>query len=402
MKTDENLFGWVERHKNEDPMRLRLKYGHEYSYAILQVESRRKYASKLGEVLGRLPRFVFPTALAGEQSTSWRLAKFHASLINPGDRVIDLTAGLGIDALAMSDRGAHVTAVERDPVIAEALRANYASVPQIDIVESDCREYIRRFIDSGGDPFDTAFIDPARRGADGSRVYALDECEPDVVQMMPDLLGIARTVIIKASPMLDITHTLRLLPETERVITLGTPTECKELVIICTRNAETIRIEAVTIRAAGESSFSFTPEEETAATPAYAVPKEGEYVYDPYPSVMKCGAMRLLGARFGMSKLHANTHLWTSPREIPDFPGHSFIVTEVLPYASKNIKRYASRHPRVSITTRNFDPQAHALKAKLGVADGDRKRLFAVTAYDGSKLLVTCSPVSDTTNSSAL
>ncbi len=377
---------WITEHLNDDTSRLRLKYGHEHADDILQIECRRKYAAKLGEVISLLPDFRFPTALSGEQSTSWALARFHASLLEPGRSVVDLTAGLGIDAFAMSRRGLSVTAVERDPAVAQALRDNYGSLPGFTVVEADCRDFLR----DCDRHFDYAFIDPARRSADGGRVYALADCEPDVTAMLPRLREICAELVVKASPMLDITHTLAALPDTRRMIVLGTTTECKELDSICHFGhapASEPFIEAVTIGPGVDSRFTFRRSEETAATASYAMPRVGQYIYEPYPAVMKSGAMKLLSARYGLSKFHANTHLWFGEAGIADFPGRAFEITEILPYASKHIKRYRRSHPQVSVTTRNFPVGADALRAKLAVREGGSERLFAVTTPD--PLLIT-------------
>lgn len=385
---------WIISHINDDPARLRLKYGAEHARDILQIECRRKYAAKLGPVLEQLPDFEFPTALSGEQSTSWPLAQWHASLVRkPDATVVDLTAGLGIDAYAMACRGCRVTAVERDPEVAAALSRNYAGVAGFEAVCADCREYVR----TCGRHFDVIFIDPARRDAAGRRVFALDGCEPDVTAMLPDLRRICDTLIVKASPMLDVAHTLRLMPDAHQVIALGTTTECKELDVVCRFDVpapEQPLIRAVTVNAGGVvSDFAFTRADEAAAEPRYGVPRPGDYVYDPYPAVMKAGALKLPGCLNGLSKLHANTHLWFGPQELTDFPGHRFRVVEVLPYASKHIKRYAAAHPRVNVTARNFDVVADALRRKLGVTDASDQRLFAVTGPDGAKYLITCENV---------
>lgn len=390
-----DFYEWIDAHKDADPATLRLKYGKERAFEILQIECRKKYAAKLHETLARDPRFIFPTALAGEQSTSDRLAAFHASLIKPGMKVADLTAGLGIDAMAMARKAGpdgHVTAVERDENVADALRHNADSLPCVEVIQSDCRTLLDVWAREGM-VYDCIFIDPARRAADGSRVYALDDCEPDVVAMMPLLKTVARRIIIKASPMLDITHTTGRLDNVERVIVLGSATECKELDIVCgTKAAETEpAIEAVTLARGVDSRFTFTRAEDAAATPVFGVPRAGEYIFDPYPAVMKAAPFRLLGARYGLSKLAANTQLWYGPAPAEGFPGRAYKIEEVLPYMSKHIKRYASRYPRVSVTARNFDMTADALRAKLRVSDGPA-RLFAATAADGTRYLITCSP----------
>lgn len=387
-------FEWVGEHISDDPARLRLKYGRERARDILQIEMRRKHSAKFAETLRENPEFVFPTALSAEQATSNRLAGFHATLIEDGDRVADLTAGLGIDAASLARRAELVVAIERNEELAKALLANYSSRSNIRTVCGDCREVVKQWLEEGV-RFDALFIDPARRDTAGGRVFALRGCEPDVVEMLPDLMQIAPKLIIKASPMLDITHSIgELSPWVAEVISLGTTTECKELDFICRNpnDAEEPIIRAVTISAGGIEGFEFKRSQEVAAAVRFGVPKAGDYVYDPYPSVMKAAPAKLIGERYNLVKLGSNTHLWFSSELVDDFPGQIFKAEEVLPYMSKHIKRYSSRYPRVSVTARNFDISAEALKAKLKTQDGPL-RLFAVNAFDGRKLLITCKPI---------
>lgn len=393
MELHDDFFSWIEGHRTDDPARLRLKYGKERAAEILQIECRRKYAVKLAATLKSNHEFIFPTALSGEQSTSDRLAAYHAGLIEPGWRVADLTAGLGVDAMALARAAAGVTAVEIDPAVADALRHNAASAGNLTVVCADCREFCGQTV-AEGKRFDAVFIDPARRDYSGGRVHALADCRPDVVAMLPLLRKMTRRLIVKASPMLDITHTLGELPGTGRVIALGTPTECKELDIIIDFDESTDPlIEAVTLGADGaEWTFALRRSDENGASVSYGAPHEGAYIYEPFPAVMKTGAMKLLAERFGLTKLAPNTHAWWSDDLVEAFPGHIFKVTEVLPYASKHIKRYASRHPRVGVTARNFDVGADALRAKLGVREGP-SRLFALTDHRGNRLLVTTEPL---------
>lgn len=394
MTIPSDFFQWIDAHASDDPSKLRLKYGRERAGEILQIECRRKYASKLGQTLKDDPEFIFPTALSGEQSTSDRLAAFHASLLGSSLRVVDLTAGLGIDAMAMARHvgaAGHVIAVERDEAVADALRHNARNLTNLEVINSDCRTLLDVWAQEGM-KFDCVFVDPARRDNAGGRVYALDQCEPDVVAMLPLLATVTRRLIIKASPMLDIAHTLSLLPQAVRVVVLGTTTECKELDVECVFGLDKYpepKIEAVTIGTGLHSRFTFTRSDEASAEVDYAMPVAGQYILEPYPAVMKAAPFRMLAATFGLAKPAPNTQLWSAPAVPAGFPGRAYEVEEVLPYMSKHIKRYASRYPRVSVTTRNFDPGADALRAKLGVKDGPR-RMFAVTDAHGNKYLITC------------
>lgn len=381
-------FEWISAHAADDPSRLRLKYGKTHSFEILQIECRHKYAAKLASTLAEIPEFVFPTALSAEQSTSDRLAAYHASLVPAGASVADLTAGLGVDASAMARR-ASVVAVERQEDLVDAMRHNYASIKSLKPVHADCRDFVAQAV-ADNKHFDVIFIDPARRGSDGQRLFALADCEPSVLDMMPSLKKICSRLVIKASPMLDIAHTMAEVPEATEIISLGTPTECKELDIICdfAHTVDSPKISAVTIGADFESVFTFTRAEEASAEVNYGTPRVGDFIFDPYPAVMKAGAFRLMSAKFDTLKLDANTQLWFSSELRPDFPGRSFEVIEILPYASKHIKRYAARYPRVGVTARNFDMTADALRAKLGVREGS-DRLFAASKASGRYLITT-------------
>lgn len=387
--TTDDFWLWVEAHAGDDPSRLRLKYGSAREDEIRQIECRRKYARKLAYTLGACQRFYFPTALSGEQSTSDRLAAYHASLVIEGGTAADLTSGLGVDALHIARVASHVTAVERDMAVAEALGLNAVEmgVGNIDVICGDCREYI-----AVGKSVDTAFIDPARRAADGGRVYALDMCEPDIVAMLPQLERFCRRLVVKMSPMLDISHTLGLLPAGTRMLVLGTATECKELIAVTDFDGKAddeVTHSAVTLLPDGrEVVFGFSAHKEAVAEVRYDEPEVGGYLYEPYPAAMKAGAAKLLGARFGLSKFHQNTHLYHSLELVSDFPGDVFRIVEVLPFQSKHIKRLRSRWPKISVTTRNFGITADALRARLAVKDGGEARLFAVTAVDGERLMV--------------
>lgn len=395
MNTD--FFEWIEAHASDPTDKLRLKYGRERAFEILQIECRRKYAAKLAQTLAADSQFVFPTALSGEQCTSDALAAVHADMLSTGMSVIDLTSGLGIDAMAFARRVGElgsVVAVERDTEVADALRHNARNLPNLSVVCDDCRNYIQQLA-AEGRHFDAVFIDPARRAADGGRVFALDQCEPDVVAMLPVIKKIAKQLIIKASPMLDITHTLSLLPDACEGTVLGTTVECKELDVVCdftTPAPASPIIKAVTVGTNLYSVYEFTRAQESQAQPVFGLPVVGGYVYDPYPAVMKAAPFKLLCAN-GIKSLAANTHLWCSDSLVPDFPGKAWRVDEILPYMSKHIKRYASRFPKVSVTARNFDMTSDALRSKLGVKDGPALRLFAVTAYNSQKLLITCNEV---------
>lgn len=406
------LFEWVRAHIADNPMTLRLKYsqcddGYDYDAAITQIECRRKFGKKLAATLNAFPDFYFPSVLSGEQATADIVAGFHSSLIAPDDTLVDLTAGLGIDALHSARTASRVVAVELDKARADALEYNAEGmgVVNLKVVCEDCNAFIDSCIvevDAPSvRPFATAFIDPARRASDGSRVFALSDCEPDVVSMMPRLSKFCNRLIIKASPMLDISHTIaELTPHPTEIMAVGKHTECKELLIVVDfeneTNADSTLIKAVTLHSDGSvSTFAFTQQQErgAAAPPVVEELSEGSFICEPNPMLMKTGAFRLVAERFNLSVFHANTRIFFAGSIPEDFPGTVWRVVKVLPYASRVIKRFASEYPVINVAVRNFGMSADALRAKLGVRDGGPLRLYGFTDAQHHKILAVTEPV---------
>ncbi len=383
-------------------MGLRLKYagkniGFDVDAAITQIECRKKFSRKLAATLSCFRGFYFPSILAGEQSTSDVLARFHSSLVNPGSCVADFTCGLGIDAIHMAKVASEVVAVDMNPAITEALKYNVKGLGlgNIHVVTDDCINYLDWCIDRER-IFDVVFIDPARRAEDGSRIYALTQCRPDVVEMIPKLARICRRLVIKASPMLDIYGTIEILPWIpSAIVSLGTTTECKELDIVIDFDSErqdTV-IKAVTMMSDGQSyEFSFTRLQEAEAQfPAIVdTLEDGDYIYEPFPSLMKTGAIKLIAKTFGLNIFSANTRLLYSSEKKENFQGNIYKVECVFPYASKVLKRFAKQYPRCEVAVRNFGISAEELRKKLAVKDGGDRRVYGITDFKGNKILAVC------------
>lgn len=383
---DKEMLEWVETHINDDPIKLRLKYSGKLPWldmALLQIECRRKARKKLPDTL-KCKDFIFPTLLSEEQCTSDMLAEFHASLIDEGTTVADLTGGLGIDTFHIAARASAVTVTEQNPVVAEALRHNAKALGKgnVEVINDDCGN----FLDSTDRHYDIMFIDPARRGAAGERVYRLSDCSPDVTAQLPLIAKKSGRLILKASPMLDITQVLRELPATTDLYVVGTATECKEMVADISFDAEkkTPEIHLWT----PEKRFTFTQEEESEATANYDLPAAGGYLYEPGATLMKAAPYKLLSQRFGVSKLHHNTHLYYSPSLIDGFPGEAWHIDRVAEFSSGELKRLAKEYPRINVAVRNFDYTADWLRKKLKVKDGDDRRLIGTTLCDGSKAML--------------
>ena len=351
---------------------------------FLQQECRRRAAKKLAATLS-FSDFRFPTSLSAEQCTGDELAELHAAMVSEGARVVDLTCGLGIDAFHIARRASRVVAVEIDPTVAKAIEPNAATLGLNNIygVNADCADWIRNC----SEQFDFAFIDPARRGANGQRLFSLRDCKPDVIELLPEIKRIAPNIIIKMSPMLDINAVLRELPQTRRLHILGTTAECKELVAEVT-DGFTGEPEIV-VQTVGKPTLRFLRSKLPSVASFVEEIKPGDTIGEPWPAIMKAMAWGTLsGTRF-----HPDTHLWLNPDA--DFPGKTYIVSRIEDFSSANIKRLAKEKIYASVAVKNLPITAAELSKRLKVRESSTTRLMATTIFPSKRYFLFLNPTKE-------
>lgn len=345
--------------------------------AILQAELRERAASKLPLTLS-CSEFRFPTALSAEQATGDHLAALHADLVEPGSSVLDMTCGLGIDAFHIARRASSVTAIDIDSRCAEAVNMN-ARALGLDNVEGICADSTEwlRMTDR---KFDVIFIDPARRGRDGRRLFALADCSPNVVELLPLLRERAGRVIVKASPMLDISRMRAELGADADIIVYGESNECKELTAVIPGSGLTRVID-------GESpEFSFSPENEAAAEICFAEPEAGQWLHEPSAAMLKSGAFRLMSERFGLSALAPDTHLYVGDAPSEGFPGEIRPIVKVVEWGKRAGRELGCDAADVAV--RNFVMSAEELRKRLGIRRGGDGNVRIIGARSRSRKLL--------------
>jgi len=384
---NDEFISWVSKHLNHDPAELSLRFHGKMPWieeAVMQVKCRRKTRKKLDKEL-ECPSFYFPTTLSAEQCTGDKLAEFHASLIDDGNTVLDLTCGLGIDSLHFAAKAKSVTSIDRNPPLCDALRHNASALGfhNVTVVNADCCE----FLNESDNSYDVVFIDPARRSTDGQRLYGLHDCAPDVVHLLPSIKKHCRKLIIKASPMLDLSQIMRELPDARDIYVTGNDTECKEVVIVIDFNL-TDESEPVIHALSASYDFAFKRSEENSAEAVFSGPPTSGYIYEPNPEIMKAAPFKLLSRIFGINKISPNTHLYWSESRVDGFPGNALRIIKNIDYTSSNIKRFAKEFPEIRVTARNFGITADQLRKKLKVKDGGKFRLFAISSASNKKTMI--------------
>ena len=255
----------------------RNKYKHlsdaEWHWFLQQIEGRERTADKL-PTFASIPDWWYPVRLSCEQCSSELTARYKASLLSPlalgegkEERLLDLTGGYGVDTYFLSEQFTHTDYVEQNEELCRIAAHNFANKP-IAIHHSTAED----FLASAGQ-YDLIFLDPARRDSHGSKVFRLEDCTPNVVELLPTLLAHSKRLLIKLSPMLDLTQAVTSLSQVNWDIHIvAIKNEVKEVLLI-SRNTDIpeCRNTEPTITAIDlshpEQAFTFTREEEQAAQP---------------------------------------------------------------------------------------------------------------------------------------
>lgn len=387
MPLNPEISRFIREHLDDNPDQLLWKKN-EYPddrvvVAVEQIQARENIKEKLPSWYACRDIF-YPSKLSTEQSSSETTAPYKARLAT-GNSLCDLTGGLGVDTYFFSRQVDKVTYVERDESYCEAARSNFLALgaTNIEVIHADATTVASQVI------ADTYYIDPARRTTDNKRVFALTDYAPNVLELKEALLRQGQRLIIKISPMADLSAVLQLLPETTDVHVVSVRNECKELLFVLgkTPASQTVNIHTVNFTTDTEQYFSFLLEEEKDAQPRYTS-HIGSYLYEPNSSVLKSGAFKLVANRYGLEKLHPHSHLYTSNHLVADFPGRAFQVKEILDFSSKLLKQISRTIPKANITTRNFKLSVNEFRTRSKIKDGGTTYLFATTLNDGRAVIV--------------
>lgn len=351
----------------------RNKYKHlsdaEWHWFLQQIEGRERTADKL-PTFASIPDWWYPVRLSCEQCSSELTARYKASLLSPlalgegkEERLLDLTGGYGVDTYFLSEQFSHTDYVEQNEELCRIAAHNFALSQKSKVerqklsiaIHNTTAEDFLLSSPCGEAGWGLIFLDPARRDSHGSKVFRIEECTPNVVELLPTLLAHSKRLLIKLSPMLDLTQAVTSLSQVNWDIHIvAIKNEVKEVLLL---SGGTGQITTINL-AQKDQAFVFTREEEQHCGLDIRDGKLANYLYEPNAAILKAGAYKLVAQRFGLHKLDVNTHLYTSRQFIENFPGRVWRITE-----KQNLKQ-------ANVLTRNYPLTPEQLKKKLHLRDG--------------------------------
>ena len=381
----------MKEFRNENIQRLALKLAgrSDAVFILRQVEGWQRLSQKVPS-WAAIDELHYPHKLALEQCSGEAAARYKAQIVkrlypDGAESMADLTGGLGVDFSFVAPNFKKAVYVERQAELCEVAKHNFPllGLGHAEIKNADSIEVLSTLKD-----FDLLFLDPARRDNVGRKVVLLEDCEPNVVALQDKLKAAAKVVVLKLSTMLDLKQALAELRGVSEVHVFAEHGECKDLLLVLQRDAD-CDADPVVHCVDGGCTFDFKLSEEADINPVYASSVEG-FLYEPSAAVLKAGAFKSVGHRYGLSKLHPNSHLYVSKDFVAHFPGRCFKINNVCGFSKKDLKKCIGGVSKANLTVRNFPTTVAELRKRLKLAEGGDAYWFATTLYDESHCLIMC------------
>lgn len=318
---------------------------------------------------------VFPPNLNLEQASSQSTAEFKAKNLQ-GKNFLDLTCGFGIDAYFLSKNFEKITLIEQHSELIKIVKHNWKVLGR---TANFINDKLEKFLTENTEKFDLIYLDPARRDQEKNKKFLLEDLSPNLLEIQEKLNEISDEIIVKLSPLIDISYLGSVLKSVRKIQIIAVKNEVKELLVFIGSSANASQIEISTINLeSNEPEFAYKLDEEKRAISAFSEPLK--FLYIPNNAVLKSGAFNLISEKFNLKKLHPNSHFYTSDERLKEFPGR---ILEVEKVEAKAIKK----GEKFNIVSKNHPLSPDEIKKKYKISDGGNAYLIFTQSQKGKIIL---------------
>lgn len=255
--------------------------------------------------LGDWIEFGYLTDQMWEQSTSFEIARLHASRFSNMGKVLELCTGAGSDTAALARVVKSVCSYEQDPVIAEFARRNLCAqgISNVNVVAGTLGEPSSHVAQ-----FDGVWCDPSRRTPTSNASAKRDLKQPVYSPALEELWNFrpaGGVVGVKVAPGLE----LDALPDGWVREWIGLARECKELVLWFD-SSQRCGLSDGSVTLADHSELfrprlpRYTPE--LAVSDPDLSTLGGKYLLNPHPALVPSGALNELFSNLGASLIDSS------------------------------------------------------------------------------------------------
>ena len=340
---------------------------------IQQIKGKKVAQRKFGFLVKE--GIIFPPNLNLEQASSQSTAEFKAKNLK-GKNFLDLTCGFGIDAYFLSEKFEKIVLIEQNSELIEIVKQNWMVLGR---KANFINEKLEIFLTENLEKFDLIYLDPARRDHEKNKKFLLEDLSPNLLEIQEKLSEISDEIIVKLSPLIDISYLFSVLKSVSKIQIIAVKNEVKELLVFINSSSKSDEIEVSTINLeSDEPEFVYKLNEEKTAISTFSEPLK--FLYIPNNAVLKSGAFNLVSEKFNIKKLHPNSHFYTSEERLISCPGR---ILEVEKIEAKAIKK----GEKFNIISKNHPLSPEEIKKKYKISDGGNSYLIFTQSQKGKIIL---------------
>jgi hypothetical protein len=349
-----------------------------------QIESRTKSKGKLPTWFNKI-NILFPSKISIEQTSSEKTAAYKTELVS-GDSLIDLTGGFGIDTFYFSNKIKSIVHCESNPELSEIVKHNFNQFEKhnIECISGESEKILKKL----NKKFDWIYIDPSRRNDIKGKVFLLKDCSPNVPELLENYFKYTNKVLLKTSPILDISAGINELKSVKEIHIVAVENEVKEILWFLEKNHEST-IKVICSNLVDETIEKFEYDLPSNSDATFSLPLK--FLFEPNASLMKSGGFDEISQQYGIHKLHQNSQLFTS-NELKPFCGRVFEIKNQFIYSKENMKLFLA-NTKANVTTRNFPITVDEIRKKWKIKDGGKIYCFFTTALDNHKIVLLCDKI---------
>lgn len=326
------------------------------------------------------PCFAFPTKTQLEQTSSEDTARYKMNLIDNVSSIADLTGGFGVDSFYLSQKSDLLHYCELDDTLCSIASHNFTILhASIKVHNTDGISLINN------QKVDVIFVDPSRRHLQKGKISSIEDSSPNIKEHWELLLQSCDTIMVKLSPMVDITYLQQNLSHIKQIHVLSVANDVKELLVLASiHHNEKMQLVASDIKK-NKSIASYAQSNHTTPIAIHNTLEDARYIYEPYHVLLKSNMHDEYASHYALQKVAYHSQFYTSNEQLELPLMKTYAIDHFQVFHLKHIKSKIKSHSHINVICRNFPWKPSEVIKKLGKKEGGN--LFLICTKSTDKLV---------------
>ncbi len=343
------------------------------SAAVTLIKLRKKALGKFSK-----SSEMFFTPLSLEQSTGEEIARYIAARFGHPKKIVDLTCSIGGNLIFLAAQAEQAIGVDKNEVNIALAKLNFNLYQQSKNIKFVCGDAYDNII-SDADAF---FIDPSRERSGKTKTKSILNCEPNLLEIIPEIFKVSQNLGVKISPAFDYQE-IKMLPLKPEIEVISEDNVCK-VVMLWFGKFKTCDQRATCF--IGERIYSYQKKDSLKSVKVVSGPLV--YLYEPNKAIIKAHLIEDIAEEFGLDKINRQTSYLTSDKLIQK-DKELFRIWKIINYAPFSLKEIKAelklkKIDRINIITKRFPQKPDELYKKLKIKEGGEHFLI-ITALSNEK-----------------